>query len=206
MPNLKRFVSDNLELVINTVTGEAFASQSALARMVGVSRQSIMKWTARNQLEVKEVQVQTTTGLKSAKVIDVEDVLRCFAKYNPNLIKPTVDLIESETGRKLNFPLIPVREKKKSNKKRRGYIYLFTNEQVLKLGYSANPSYRMTQLQRWDGELEMIAKVEGTEPQEKRLHSLLHQTGEYFGCEWYPSYRKNEILNLLNITQGVELR
>ena len=78
-----------------------------------------------------------------------------------------------------------------------GYIYLFEGSNVLKLGFTKDVHVRLKQLSRWDGELELIANKVGTISTEKSLHQKLHLTGEFFGDEWYPISRKNEILALI---------
>lgn len=84
------------------------------------------------------------------------------------------------------------------NKERKGYIYVLEGINILKIGYSTNIEKRIKQLSRWSNELELIAKIEGTIGLEKSIHHTLHLTGDYFGDEWYPSYRKNEILSLID--------
>lgn len=78
-----------------------------------------------------------------------------------------------------------------------GFIYLFEGSNVLKLGFSKDVHTRLKKLSRWDGELELITHKVGTISTEKILHRKLHLTGESFGDEWYPIYRKNEILALI---------
>lgn len=79
---------DGLELVINTETGECFASQSALARMVDVSEAAIRKWVKNpsNQIEVFEAQIQTTQGLRTSNLINEDGIYQAFCKYKPELL------------------------------------------------------------------------------------------------------------------------
>ncbi len=84
-------------------------------------------------------------------------------------------------------------------KSKQGYIYLFEGVNILKLGYSTDVQVRLKSLSRWDGELELVATKKGNINKEKSLHRTLHLTGDCFGDEWYPSYRKNEILRLMDI-------
>ena len=81
------------------------------------------------------------------------------------------------------------------------YIYLLSNGHSIILGNSTDPENKVKQLQRWEGELEIITIIEGTQDKELDLHSILKETGSHFNCEWYPAYRKHEILNLLCLEQ-----
>lgn len=58
MSNLARFAQNGIELVINTVTGAAYATQSGYARMSGLSQQAINKHAVR---------VTTNTNWKALK-------------------------------------------------------------------------------------------------------------------------------------------
>ena len=62
MNNLTRYEHNGLELVINTETGECFASQSAIARMCGVYSQQISQFRGNNEL-VKTLQVKDSRGV-----------------------------------------------------------------------------------------------------------------------------------------------
>ena len=81
-----------------------------------------------------------------------------------------------------------------------GFIYLLEGSNCLKLGYSTNVEQRLKTLNRWIDELELVATVKGTIGTEKALHSTLHKTGDCLGEEWYPVYRKHEILGLMDVT------
>lgn len=91
-----------------------------------------------------------------------------------------------------------VGETKKKLKSQQGYVYLLDSGVVLKLGYSTNVKSRIKALQRWDGELELLITKKGTLDDEQKFHRYLKATGESFGDEWYPSYRKLEILSVLD--------
>jgi uncharacterized protein (DUF1015 family) len=60
-----------------------------------------------------------------------------------------------------------------------------------------NVEKRLKMLQRWEGEFKIITKRRSTITREKMLHRKLHKIGEYFGEEWYPLYRKEEIIDLI---------
>lgn len=96
---------------------------------------------------------------------------------------------------------IPITKKTTNKAVKQGYIYLFEGNNILKLGYSVTVNQRLRNLSRWKGELELVKKIKGTITQEKSLHSLLHSTGDYCGDEWYPIYRKHEIIQLMDINK-----
>ena len=87
----------------------------------------------------------------------------------------------------------------KEKRAKQGYLYLLDSGTVLKLGYTANVEKRIRAIERWDGELELIATIRGTINLEQAIHRYLRATGEYYGNEWYPVSRKAEILNVLNL-------
>lgn len=85
MSQLKRFEStDGIELVINTITGEAFATERGYARMSGLSQQAINKRT-NNQQGIKKAQIPSVTGLKTNNLIPAKLVFKWLIKDNPNL-------------------------------------------------------------------------------------------------------------------------
>jgi len=199
MTNLAYSSTDSgLEVVI-AFNGEAYCTQSSYSRWTGVPRTTINGRCQSFQLEKVKIECGET-GRKTATLIPVNIVLNFLWKDCPEKLNTFIEIIKELTGQKLSLSTMAHSEKVKSEKtkKVKTYIYLFSNSQVLKLGYSTNPENRIKQLQRWEGELEVLNIVEGTLPQEKQLHSLLHQVGDSFGDEWYPIYRENEILNLMN--------
>ena len=86
MSSLTRFDKDGLELIVDTSTGEVFASQSAMSRMVGVSETSIRKWITSNQIAVKKLETPTTTGVKTSNLLSEEAIYQALEKYNPSLL------------------------------------------------------------------------------------------------------------------------
>jgi hypothetical protein len=80
-----------------------------------------------------------------------------------------------------------------------GYIYLFESNctQLLKLGFSTDVKSTLTSLSRWDGELSLIASKRSSLDKEQYYHRCLKKHGLYYGQEWYPLDRKEEILNLV---------
>ena len=83
---LTRFNKDGLELIINIDTGEVFASKRALARMCEVSETSIRKWIGANQIDFKQAQIPTNSGLQCADLLNEDTIYKALAKYNPNLL------------------------------------------------------------------------------------------------------------------------
>jgi len=199
MTNLSYSSTDSgLEVVI-AFNGEAYCTQSSYSRWTGIDRTTVVKRCKSFQLEKVNIECGAT-GKKIVTIIPVDIILNFLWKDRPEKLNTFIEIIEELTGKKLSLSTMAHSGKVKSEKtkKVKTYIYLFSNSQVLKLGYSTNPENRIKQLQRWEGELEVLNIVEGTLPQEKQLHSLLHQVVDSFGDEWYPIYRENEILNLMN--------
>ncbi len=84
--SLTRFNKDGIELLIDTVTGESFASQSAVARMANVSESAIRKWITSNQIQVKSTEIPTATGFKTSNLLDENAIYQALEKYNPSLL------------------------------------------------------------------------------------------------------------------------
>ena len=77
---------DGIELVINQKTGEAFASQSATARMCNVSETAIRNFITSNQIGVKKSEVLTNTGFKTSNLLNEDSILKCLKHYNPEML------------------------------------------------------------------------------------------------------------------------
>jgi hypothetical protein len=77
MSNLTRYDNDGLELVINTVTGEAFASISAVARMTDKNESTIRTYV-NNEIKqsrflpLKEVENLGTKGGKQSRILVIK--------------------------------------------------------------------------------------------------------------------------------------
>lgn len=85
--NLERFDRDGIELVINTQTGEAFATQNGYARMSQLSKQSISQRLKKlvNSGGVKTAEIDTGYGLKKTSLIPVKIVMDWFlTDYHQN--------------------------------------------------------------------------------------------------------------------------
>ncbi len=96
MSNLVNYNKDGLELVIDTQTGETFASASAIARMVSTGDKTIQATQiirygetlkkALTETDTKIAEIVTNTGLKTVTLYN-ERAIREFAKkYNPDLL------------------------------------------------------------------------------------------------------------------------
>lgn len=84
--NLQRFDRDGIELVIDTRTGEAFATQGGYARMSKLSQQAINKrCKTYNQNELKTAELQTATGFKTYNLIPASLVFKWALKDNLEL-------------------------------------------------------------------------------------------------------------------------
>lgn len=75
----------------------------------------------------------------------------------------------------------------------KGFIYLIQADDKLKVGFTRNVPKRIKELQRWAGEIHLVKSIKGTIYLEKKFHKFLQSQGEYFGDEWYPDYRLEEI-------------
>jgi hypothetical protein len=86
MTNLTRFDHDGLELVIDTETGEAFASQAGYVRMSSVAQSTISsRMNTQRDLLIKKAEVLTATGLKPISLIPAKIVFRWLMKDRPVL-------------------------------------------------------------------------------------------------------------------------
>ncbi len=83
----ERFDSDGLELVVDTVSGKAYASLSAAARMLGISKQAISKKKADNQIDVINAEIETDGGMQGVNLIDSETLYDMAFEYNLPLAK-----------------------------------------------------------------------------------------------------------------------
>jgi hypothetical protein len=85
--SLTRFDQDGLELFIDTQTGEAFASISGYARMVGLSKQAVSKRLnlGVNQNVFKTAEVPTDVGLRQSTLIPASTVFKWAIKDKPEL-------------------------------------------------------------------------------------------------------------------------
>jgi hypothetical protein len=85
----ERFDKDGFELVINTKTGESFATVRGYARMAGISQPAITQRVARskgdNKVKLKTAEVLTPGGLQGVKLIDEKTISEWIIRDNPEL-------------------------------------------------------------------------------------------------------------------------
>lgn len=87
--NFESFSPNGLELVVNTSTGMAFASISAAARMLGIARQRLSDVVnnPRRNISVVYTQIPTSTGTRSAGLIDAVTLYDMATEYNLDLAR-----------------------------------------------------------------------------------------------------------------------
>ena len=84
--DLQRFDKDGIELVINTRTGEAFATQSGYARMSGLSQQAINKRCNTYNLDnFKTAEIETVKGFKTYNLIPAKLAFKWAITDKPEL-------------------------------------------------------------------------------------------------------------------------
>lgn len=87
---LQRFDQDGIELVINTETGESFATERGYARMSGKSQSTVnsriirMDEGERNSL-TKETEILTPGGLQGARILTEDLITQWLPKDNPDM-------------------------------------------------------------------------------------------------------------------------
>ena len=89
MNNLTRFDSDGIELVIDTQTGESFATQSGYARMSGLTVRGVGKRLEKlvNSDLVKTAEIDTGYGIKVVNLISADLVYDWMCEDNLRLAK-----------------------------------------------------------------------------------------------------------------------
>ena len=75
-----------IELFIHQETGEVFASQRMLARMVGVGESSVRYWKTAQKINTRTAKVITSQGLRAAQLLSENDIYEAFAKWKPELL------------------------------------------------------------------------------------------------------------------------
>lgn len=87
---LQTFINeDGLEVIINTETGETFASTRGYARLSGLSPSGIRKRLKKlvieggNQMVVQNVEIQTPGGVQSGNLITEDLIIEWITKDNP---------------------------------------------------------------------------------------------------------------------------
>jgi hypothetical protein len=90
--NLTVFNNNGLELLIDQVTGECFASISAVARMCEKNKSTIQRYVNGKshcvaQMVLKSAEIPSKRGFKSVALLNEEQILEVVAKYNTELLK-----------------------------------------------------------------------------------------------------------------------
>ena len=93
--SLQRFDHDGIELIINTETGESFASISGYARMSGkipstISRRLTMSGLREKGLE--QAQIETVSGLRTVALIPEDVICQWLIKDNHELALKVMQL------------------------------------------------------------------------------------------------------------------
>jgi hypothetical protein len=97
MSNLVPFNNNGLELVIDTTTGESFASISAVARMTDKPRQYIHRYVngalkGVTKMELKTAEIQTPGGLQGVTLLNEQQIAQVIKHYKPELLKRADEL------------------------------------------------------------------------------------------------------------------
>ena len=91
--SLQRFDQNGIELIIDTETGESFASISGYARMSGKAQSTISGRLATYRDEaLKTAEILTTTGLKTVRLISEDLICKWLPKDNPELASQVLKL------------------------------------------------------------------------------------------------------------------
>ncbi|OYE02131.1 hypothetical protein [Nostoc sp. 'Peltigera membranacea cyanobiont' 232] len=86
MTNLVAYNNDGLEIYIDNITGEAFASISSYARMSGLSQQAISKRVkAHNFKEIKTAEIQTRGGTQAHNLLTESIIAEWIIRDNPDV-------------------------------------------------------------------------------------------------------------------------
>jgi phage antirepressor YoqD-like protein len=83
VPNFVRFDSEGLELVVETTTGKAYASLSATARMLEISKSTVS--SAFDNHETTDAQIDMPSGSKTVRLVSAFVVFKLAQKYHPLL-------------------------------------------------------------------------------------------------------------------------
>ena len=94
MANLARYDKDGIELIIDTQTGESFASQSGYARMAGVSKQAISNRYngTDNEAKRKTAEIQTPQGMRTVNLVTEDLIAEWLPKDNPAMATQLIKL------------------------------------------------------------------------------------------------------------------
>lgn len=88
MTNLQRYDNNGIELIINTETGESFASVSGYARMSEKAKSTISRRLEGLHGKLRqETQIETQTGSKTVALINEDLICEWIVDDNPNVAK-----------------------------------------------------------------------------------------------------------------------
>jgi hypothetical protein len=93
MSNLVPFNNnDGLELVVDTNTGETFASIRAVARMTDKDDKTIRNYVSgrikgADKMELKTTEIQTPGGLQAADLLNEKQIVKVIKRYKPALLE-----------------------------------------------------------------------------------------------------------------------
>ena len=93
--SLQRFEHDGIELIINTETGESFASISGYARMSGKIPSTISRRLTMSGLRekgLKQAQIETASGLRTVALIPEDVICQWLIKDNHELALKVMQL------------------------------------------------------------------------------------------------------------------
>ena len=114
MSILKRFEQDGLEILIDTNSGESFASVKGYARMSGKDKSTISRRLQGVALgSPKTAQILTEGGGQGIRTIPEHIYLDWLIRDNPTIFDDVVCFIKNTTNRDVAYPRLFSAEKKK---------------------------------------------------------------------------------------------
>jgi hypothetical protein len=86
------FKTNTIELVIDSETGETFASVSAVARMTGKDRSLINRYVNGqlkkfSKMELINAGIRTNNGIKYVNLLNEDQMIEVIFRYKPELVK-----------------------------------------------------------------------------------------------------------------------
>lgn len=203
--NLARFESeDGIELVIDLVTGEAFATQSGYARMSGKAKSTISK-RVKNELGILEkVEIETLGGLQKTVLIPVHKSINWLIKDNPKTVENKIKFIKTIIP---NFEFVNFDCKKQRTIKqlrgslktaRKGTLYYKNSENFYK-NKLANELNGKTEVPTNVGRIDILTLNEIIEV--KEILSWKSALGQILAYGYYyPNHKKR--IHLLGLTKN----
>lgn len=93
MSSLTRFDNDGIEIIIETATGESFASVKGYARMSGKAQSTISeRFKGVREDEVKTAEIPTPGGLQAVRLIPEDLIVQWLPKDNPEMASKMMKL------------------------------------------------------------------------------------------------------------------